>query len=181
MAMATSLDLSQYGHLSVESFTTVPSTPVRTLDPPFLVYCEDLSLLICVVCREALSGKTAVQKHLAQPPHQQHWKALEKSTRASIMSTLSALSLLSYHNMPSIPANQYYFPQLPLRFDTYQCPDCPYLTLDGKQARQHRIHAHNSRWDAKTKRTDILYHIPAQLLFPRSNRGLFIPKLPLIT
>src|ERR1700761_3649949 len=178
--MSTSLDWAQYCNLSLESFTTVPPSPVVTLDPPFLVYSEDLSLMVCTLCREALSGKTAIQKHLAQPPHQEYWKALEKSTRTSIMSTLSALSLLSYHSVPSIPTNQYYFPQLPLRFDTYKCPDCSHFTVDGKQARQHRIHAHNVRWDARTKRTDILYHIPAQLLFPRSNRGLFIPRLPLV-
>src|ERR1700761_1692525 len=178
--MSTSLDWAQYCNLSLESFTTVPPSPVVTLDPPFLVYSEDLSLMVCTLCREALSGKTTIQKHLAQPPHQEYWKALEKSTRTSIMSTLSALSLLSYHSVPSIPTNQYYFPQLPLRFDTYKCPDCSHFTVDGKQARQHRIHAHNVRWDARTKRTDILYHIPAQLLFPRSNRGLFIPRLPLV-
>ena len=176
--MATQLDLSRYVHLSRESFTTVTPSPVTTLDPSFLVYSSDLSIILCSVCREALSGKTSVTKHLSNPPHRQYWQDLEKSDRASILSALHSQALVAYHHLPRIPPNLYYFEQLPVIFDTYKCPDCPYFTLDGKKAREHRIHIHKIRWEATTKRTDILYNLPAQVLFPRGGRGLFIPKLP---
>lgn len=176
--MPSPMDYTLYQTLTPESFKLIPSSTLTVLEPSFLSYSSHLSVIICSQCREALPGKTSLARHLTRPPHNIYWKDLTKSTRDAILSKLSSYSILSYHTLPAIPPNVYYFDCLPVRFDTYKCPDCDHFTIDSKKARQHRVQIHNSRWEKKTKRPDIIYNIPAQLLFPQSHRGLFIPKLP---
>jgi hypothetical protein len=120
--MPTSLDFRLYTNLTAESFLLVTPSLVATLEPDFLCYSSELSIVFCKVCREALSGKASLTKHITQPPHQQYWRNLEKSKRTSIISTLRSHSLVSYHALPEIPPNTYYFEQLPVIFDTFNAP-----------------------------------------------------------
>jgi hypothetical protein len=133
--MSSFLNLHSYQNLTIESFNIVSPSPIISLNPPFFVYSEQLHLIFCTLCRLALPGKSSISRHLANPPHHLYWRDLDKTTRASILSILRSYPLMNYHQIPEIPPNTYYFRCLPLRFDTYKCPDCPYFTLDSKKAR----------------------------------------------
>jgi hypothetical protein len=156
-----------------EDFVTLESTKVIELEPSFLTYNKDLEVLICSSCSLVIINTKTIKKHL---------KEKHPSTKVTkeVLSKLESYSIKSYiDSTTNIPYNTYYFKDLPIILKGYKCVKCPFITTSYKKLRNHLVTIEGIKGTSTKKREDITI-TPIQLLYPSLNKGLFIPKLPLI-
>ena len=156
-----------------EDFITLEPTKVIELEPSFLTYNKELELLICSSCSLALINTKAIKKHLKE----RHSSI--KITK-ELLSNLESYSIKSYiDSNTSIPYNTYYFKDLTLILNEYKCFKCSFITTSYKKLRNHLVNIEGIK-GTSTKRRDDINTIPISILYPSLNKGLFIPKLPIL-
>lgn len=171
------LDYSKYTSLSKEDFNLVEPTKVEDLNPSFFKYNKDLNIIICSTCFLTLLNTKDIKKHLIKN-HNDYYKNTKDIKE--IIVKLESLNIKSYLDLKDIPSNTYYFKDLPLSFNSYLCFKCNFITTSYKILRNHLVNKEGIKNKDNTKRKDIINNIPIIILYPSLNKGLFIPKLPLL-
>jgi Orsellinic acid/F9775 biosynthesis cluster protein D len=159
-----------------EDFKTLEPTKVLELEPSFLEYNRELELLLCSLCDLALLNSKAINKHIKE-------KHSSTKVTKTLLNNLESYSIKSYLDSNTrIPNNTYYFKNLPLVLKGYRCYKCSsFLTTSYIKLRKHLVNIEGLKATSTKKREDIGNTItPLQVLYPSLNKGLFIPKLPII-
>lgn len=171
------MDYTLYTNIKESDYTNIIPSKIITLNPSFLVYNSDLTIIICIECKLAILSTNNIKEHL-KTKHSIFYKS--KLFSDDILTTLNKSNITNYKANKDIEYNKYYFAELPLIFNSYKCLKCNYLALNSKPIRKHLIKQHNIKTEDKTRSKSIIYNLPVQCLYPnnKDNYGLFIPILP---
>ena len=143
------MSFNNYISLTKESFSTIEPTIVNTLNPDFFKYNKNLQIIICSICSLALLNKKDIKRHLLKN-HLEYYN--NTYNIKEIIKELEDLDLKSYLELNNIPNNIYYFKDLPIRFDSYKCFKCDYITTSHKNIKIHLIKKEGIKNKDKSKR-----------------------------
>ena len=168
------MSFNNYINLTQEYFNSIEPTLVTILNPDFFKYNKDLEIIICSTCSLALLNKKDIKKHLLKNHLEYYNNTLNIK---EIIKELEDLNIKSYLELNNIPNNKYYFKDLPIRFNSYKCFKCDYISTSNKKIREHLIKKENIKNKDNKKIKEIINNIPIIILYPTLNKGIFIPKL----